>query len=48
MVELVLVGIVAGVPRLYTLYQARAGSAASGTLVLHASPGVQAYDFTFG
>ena len=39
---------VAGVPRLYTLYQAQASSAASGKLVLHASPGVQAYDFTFG
>jgi hypothetical protein len=35
---------VAGIPRLYTLYQA--GSATSGTLLLHASPGVQAYDFT--
>jgi cytochrome c biogenesis protein CcdA/thiol-disulfide isomerase/thioredoxin len=35
-----------GVPRLYTLYQA--GSATTGTLVLHASPGVEAYDFTFG
>jgi cytochrome c biogenesis protein CcdA/thiol-disulfide isomerase/thioredoxin len=34
------------VPRLYTLYQA--GSATTGTLLLHASPGVQAYDFTFG
>ena len=37
---------VAGVPRLYTLYQA--GSATTGTLLLQASPGVQAYDFTFG
>ncbi len=37
---------VSGVPRLYTLYQA--GSATNGTLLLHASPGVQAYDFTFG
>jgi Thioredoxin like C-terminal domain len=37
---------VGGIPRLYTLYQA--GSATSGTLLLHASPGVQAYDFTFG
>ena len=37
---------VGGVPRLYTLYQA--GSATNGTLLLHASPGVQAYDFTFG
>jgi cytochrome c biogenesis protein CcdA/thiol-disulfide isomerase/thioredoxin len=35
-----------GVPRLYTLYQA--SSAASGRLLLHASPGVDAYDFTFG
>ena len=37
---------VGGIPRLYTLYQA--GSTTSGTLLLHASPGVQAYDFTFG
>jgi cytochrome c biogenesis protein CcdA/thiol-disulfide isomerase/thioredoxin len=37
---------VGGTPRLYTLYQA--GSAVTGTLTLHASPGVQAYDFTFG
>ena len=37
---------VRGVPRLYTLYHA--GSASNGTLVLHAAPGVQAYDFTFG
>jgi cytochrome c biogenesis protein CcdA/thiol-disulfide isomerase/thioredoxin len=37
---------VAGVPRLYTLYQA--GSANTGTLLLQVSPGVQAYDFTFG
>jgi cytochrome c biogenesis protein CcdA/thiol-disulfide isomerase/thioredoxin len=37
---------VSGVPRLYTLYQA--GSATSGALLLHASPGVEAYDFTFG
>jgi cytochrome c biogenesis protein CcdA/thiol-disulfide isomerase/thioredoxin len=35
-----------GVPRLYTLY--RAGSAVTGKLLLHASPGIQAYDFTFG
>ena len=34
------------IPRLYTLYQA--GSARSGTLLLRASPGVEAYDFTFG
>ncbi len=37
---------VAGIPRLYTLY--RAGSQASGKLLLHASPGVQVFDFTFG
>jgi cytochrome c biogenesis protein CcdA/thiol-disulfide isomerase/thioredoxin len=37
---------VGGPPRLYTLYQAR--SAKNGTLLLRASPGVQAYDFTFG
>ena len=37
---------VRGVPRLYTLYQA--GSATTGKLLLRASPGVQAYDFTFG
>jgi len=37
---------VSGVPRLYTLYQA--GSATQGTLQLHASPGIEAYDFTFG
>ena len=37
---------VGGTPRLYTLNQA--GSSTSGTLLLHASPGVQAYDFTFG
>jgi thiol-disulfide isomerase/thioredoxin len=37
---------IGGVPRLYTLLQA--GSATGGTIVLHASPGVQAYDFTFG
>jgi hypothetical protein len=35
-----------GVPRLYTLYQA--ASATTGKLLLRASPGVQAYDFTFG
>src|SRR5580658_6873264 len=35
-----------GVPRLYTLY--RAASANTATLQLQASPGVQAYDFTFG
>ena len=37
---------IGGVPRLYTLYQA--GSITSGTLLLRASPGVEAYDFTFG
>jgi cytochrome c biogenesis protein CcdA/thiol-disulfide isomerase/thioredoxin len=37
---------ISGTPRLYTLYQA--GSTTTGTLLLHASPGVEAYDFTFG
>jgi cytochrome c biogenesis protein CcdA/thiol-disulfide isomerase/thioredoxin len=37
---------IGGVPRLYTLYAA--GSAANGRLLLRASPGVDAYDFTFG
>jgi cytochrome c biogenesis protein CcdA/thiol-disulfide isomerase/thioredoxin len=37
---------VAGTPRLYTLDQA--GSDNTGTLLLQVSPGVQAYDFTFG
>jgi cytochrome c biogenesis protein CcdA/thiol-disulfide isomerase/thioredoxin len=37
---------VGGVPGLYTLYQARTPS--TGTLLLSVSPGVQAYDFTFG
>ena len=37
---------VGGVPGLYTLYQGRATSTA--TLLLTVSPGVQAYDFTFG
>jgi cytochrome c biogenesis protein CcdA/thiol-disulfide isomerase/thioredoxin len=37
---------VGGIPRLYTLFQA--GSATTGTLLLHASPGIHAYDFTFG
>jgi cytochrome c biogenesis protein CcdA/thiol-disulfide isomerase/thioredoxin len=37
---------VGGVPGLYTLYQASATS--TGTLLLSVSPGVQAYDFTFG
>ncbi|HEY3907117.1 MAG TPA: cytochrome c biogenesis protein DipZ [Streptosporangiaceae bacterium] len=37
---------IGGTPRLYTLFQAN--SSVQGKLVLHASPGVQAYDFTFG
>ena len=37
---------VSGIPRLYTLYQV--GSDTSGNLLLQLSPGVQAYDFTFG
>jgi thiol-disulfide isomerase/thioredoxin len=37
---------ISGPPRLYTLYQAN--SSVQGKLLLHASPGVQAYDFTFG
>jgi thiol-disulfide isomerase/thioredoxin len=37
---------VSGIPRLYTLFHA--GSATTGVLQLRASPGVQAYDFTFG
>ena len=37
---------IGGVPRLYALLQA--GSATGGTILLHASPGVEAYDFTFG
>jgi cytochrome c biogenesis protein CcdA/thiol-disulfide isomerase/thioredoxin len=37
---------VSGVPRLYTLYQGSATG--TGTLLLQVSPGVQAYDFTFG
>jgi len=37
---------VAGVPRLYTLYQA--SQTVTGDLLLRVSPGVQAYDFTFG
>jgi cytochrome c biogenesis protein CcdA/thiol-disulfide isomerase/thioredoxin len=35
-----------GVPRLYTLFTA--GSTRTATLLLRSSPGVQAYDFTFG
>jgi len=37
---------VSGIPRLYTLYQADAAN--TGKLLLTFSPGVQAYDFTFG
>ena len=37
---------VGGVPGLYTLY--RASSTGTGRLLLQVSPGVQAYDFTFG
>jgi cytochrome c biogenesis protein CcdA/thiol-disulfide isomerase/thioredoxin len=37
---------ISGTPRLYTLYQAN--SSVQGKLLLHASPGVQVYDFTFG
>jgi cytochrome c biogenesis protein CcdA/thiol-disulfide isomerase/thioredoxin len=37
---------VSGIPRLYTLY--RTGPTKLGQLLLHFSPGVQAYDFTFG
>jgi cytochrome c biogenesis protein CcdA/thiol-disulfide isomerase/thioredoxin len=35
-----------GIPRLYTLLHATTTEA--GTMVLHVSPGVEAYDFTFG
>jgi cytochrome c biogenesis protein CcdA/thiol-disulfide isomerase/thioredoxin len=37
---------VKGVPRLYTLLHAKAST--SGTMVLKFTPGVQAFDFTFG
>jgi cytochrome c biogenesis protein CcdA/thiol-disulfide isomerase/thioredoxin len=37
---------VSGVPRLYTLFHAK--SSANGTMLLKFSPGVQAFDFTFG
>jgi len=37
---------VSGVPRLYTLF--RSDTLATGTLLLKVSPGVEAYDFTFG
>jgi len=37
---------VGGVPKLYTLFSST--SATSGVLTLRVSPGVEAYDFTFG
>jgi hypothetical protein len=37
---------VSGIPRLYTLFHSKSTSA--GTLVMKFSPGVEAYDFTFG
>jgi cytochrome c biogenesis protein CcdA/thiol-disulfide isomerase/thioredoxin len=37
---------VSGVPKLYTLFHAAAST--TGTLSFTASPGIQAYDFTFG
>jgi cytochrome c biogenesis protein CcdA/thiol-disulfide isomerase/thioredoxin len=37
---------IGGIPRLYTLFHA--GSITDGTLLLKASPGIKAYDFTFG
>jgi thiol-disulfide isomerase/thioredoxin len=37
---------VSGIPRLYTLFQS--GPSQTGVLLLKASPGIQAYDFTFG
>jgi hypothetical protein len=37
---------VEGVPRLYTLFQAKSTSV--GTLVMKVSKGVEAYEFTFG
>ncbi|MFY9782583.1 MAG: cytochrome c biogenesis protein DipZ [Acidimicrobiales bacterium] len=37
---------VGGVPRLYTLFHSKSTSV--GTLVMKVSPGVKAYDFTFG
>jgi hypothetical protein len=37
---------VRGVPRLYTLFHAKSSS--TGTMVLTFTPGVQAFDFTFG
>ena len=35
-----------GIPKLYTLFSG--GSLQSGELTLAFSPGIQAYDFTFG
>ncbi len=37
---------ISGTPRLYTLFHS--GKSVEGKLLLQASPGVQAYDFTFG
>ena len=37
---------VAGVPKLYTVFHSKTTSA--GTLVMKFTPGVEAYDFTFG
>jgi hypothetical protein len=37
---------VSGIPRLYTLFQS--GPSQNGVLLLKASRGIQAYDFTFG
>ena len=37
---------IAGIPRLYTLFSC--GALQTGTLTLTVSPGVEAYDFTFG
>jgi hypothetical protein len=37
---------VSGIPRLYTLVSSPGSE--SATLVLSASPGIDAYDFTFG
>jgi Thioredoxin like C-terminal domain len=37
---------VSGIPRLYTLVHGT--SLRTATLVLSASPGIKAYDFTFG
>ena len=43
MVELVIIG---GAPKLYTLYQS--GTLTQAALLLHPSPGIEVYDFTFG